>query len=531
MHITYKMLEQQNKDLRTRLSNNIAKNEIDKFAYLEQISALKTGLGEMPAQILMLQKYIENREREIDRLQSENTLLKRTNHKLEETIERLKLIIGKLKGRMKKDSSTSDKPSSTDVFHKPTSLREKSDRKPGGQQGHKGYGLSLFENPTEVIEIRSAVCQTCERCDECDAEYTAKQKVDINFVVNIIEERVYHGACPINGKIVSGKFSEGFVNPVQYGENLKSVVAFLSEHGCISVAKTAEIINSICGDQIKISWGTVVNIQRELSEKLEETIEIIKAGLIAGDVLNADETGCRVNGSLGWAQTFCNNRFALFGFNEKRGGIDDSIGILSYFTGILVHDHFISYYNLKYLTHAECNEHILRHIKSLIEIFKHPWLQEMSELLKSACHEKNELKALGKTEMPEEIIQRFSDMYDAIIRRGQAEYENATIGNKKRESYYADERRLLARLAEYKDEHLLFLNDFRVPFTNNGAEQVIRVYKNRQKVSGCFRSIEGARIYARILSLIKTLKKQDKNIFNGIKAVFSGEVPIAISSA
>ena len=532
MRLTYAMLEKQVKDLRTRISNMTAKADLKEQELGGQINGLKEELVELPNQVLMLQKYILQCEQKIKDLQTENKALKKEQSKLSATIEKMKLLISKMRAKFKKNSTTSDKPPSSEPFRKPKpqSLREKSGKKQGGQLGHPGHGLKLFENPTEIIEKKPDICSNCPRASECASQYTARQKVDLEVVIKVIEERVFGERCPLYGsKMIMASFSEGYNNPVQYGENLKAAVALISEHGCVSVSKTADIINSISEGVLKISCGTVVNIQRELSKKLDDTIDVIKAGLIAGNVLNADETGVRVNGGLSWMQVFCNEQFILFNPNKKRGDIDDddSLGLLAYFTGILVHDHFVSYYKYKHLTHAECNEHILRYLKSLIEIFKHSWAQEMTDLLKSACHEKNELLRIGKTEMPSADVVRFSEMYDAILEKGKAEYESATGGNKKRESYHADERRLINRLIEYKPEHMLFLGDFRAPFTNNLAEGGCRAFKCKQKVAGCFRSEEGAMVFARILSLITTLKKQNRNVFAGIRAVFSGEVPIS----
>lgn len=128
----------------------------------------------------------------------------------------------------------------------------------------------------------------------------------------------------------------------------------------------------------------------------------------------------------------------------------------------------------------------------------------MSELLKSACHKKNELVGAGAVQMPSEEIMWFATEYDRILEEGQKEYEAATLGNKKMESYHVDERRLLDRLRQYKEEHLRFLMDFKTPFTNNMAERDMRKFKNKVKVSGCFRSADGAQIYARIASVITT---------------------------
>jgi len=527
--MTKQQLEKQIKDLQTRLFNASAKKEIIEESLKDKIHTLEQELARQAPTIQMLQKYIADCERKIDELQAENATLKKESAVLAATVEKLKMHVKKLLARLKKDSSSSGKPPSTDVFRKPKpqSLREKSGRKPGGQFGHPGHRLAPFENPDTIIEKKVEVCDECGHDIVNSQNYEAKQKIDIKILTVVTEERVYEGVCVYCGKKVRGQFDAGFVNPAQYGDNIKAAVALLSEHGCVSVNKTAEIINSLSGGRLNLSWGTIVNMQRELSEKLEDTIKVIYQGLIAGSVLCADETGCRVNGGLSWIQVFCNDRFALFGLNTKRGDVDEQFGILAFFIGILVHDHFISYYKFENVSHAECNEHILRYLKGLIEIFKHDWLKAMSELLKSACHRKNELVAAGAAQMPDEEITWFAAEYDRILDEGWKEYNAATEGDKKIESYHTDERRLLERLREYKEEHLRFMTDFKTPFTNNMAERDIRKFKNKVKISGCFRSAEGAKIYARIASVITTLKKQNINVFNGLRAVYSGKIPIS----
>lgn len=527
--MTRQQLEKQVKDLRARLFNLSVKGEMTEESLKEEIRTLQQELTKQAPTIEMLQKYIADCERKIDDLQAENDVLKKEGAVLKATVEKLKMHIKKLLSRIKKDSSSSSKPPATDVFHKPKpqNLREKSGKKPGGQFGHPGHGLALFLNPDTVIEKKIEVCDRCGHDILNSQDFEVKQKIDIEIRTVVTEERVYEGTCVHCGKKVQGQFDDGFVNPTQYGDNIKAAVTLLSEHGCVSVNKTAEIINSLSGGRLNLSWGTIVNMQRELSDKLEDTINIIREGLIAGSVLHADETGCRINGGLGWIQVFCNDRFAMFGLNSKRGDVDEQFGILTFFLGILVHDHFRSYYQFKNLSHAECNEHILRYLKGLIEIFKHDWLKDMSQLLKSACHRKNELVFAGAKEMPSEDIARFKAEYDRILEEGQKEYTAATEGDKKKESYHIDERRLLDRLREYKEEHLRFLTDFKAPFTNNMAERDVRKFKNKVKVSGCFRSAEGAKIYARIASVITTLKKQNINVFNGLRAVYSGQIPIS----
>ena len=530
--MTKALIEKQNKDLRLRLDNQRSKFDLLEVSYRDQIKKLQEEMGTMPAQILMLQQYIANCETEIIAKNNVIERLREENRRYREKEEQQAQIIKKLLARLRKNSSTSDKPSSTDVFVKPRtqSLRVKSGKKPGGQKGHTGHGPMLFETPSSIVDKMPEPCKNCG-CDVIvDEKYAKRQCVDIEIKLIVTEERAYAGACPVCGAITRGQFSNSFRGPVQYGNNLKSFISLLNEYGCVSDSKTAEIVSSLCEDAISLSWGTIYNIRRKLSKELEDTINVIRAGLITGSVLGGDETGCRVNGKLNWVQIFCNECLALYTLNANRGDIDASIGILTYFTGILIHDHLSSYYKYKTLTHAECNEHILRILKSLTEIFKHKWLQDMSDLLRSACHEKKEILRHGKNKMPSELITAFTNKYDQILESGWAEYKASTMGSRKKESYYTEERRLLMRLGEYKEQHLLFINDFNAPFSNNISEQGIRTLKGKSKISGGFRSDEGAEYYARIMSLITTLRKQNKNVFDGIRSVFSGEVPISSSA-
>lgn len=234
--MTKQQLEKQVKDLRARLFNRSAKMEITEESFKDKISTLEQELAEQAPVIKMLQKCITDRDKKIEELQTENTVLKKDGAILTATVEKLKLYIKKLLARLKKDSSSSSKPPSTDVFRKPKpqNLREKSGRKPGGQYGHPGHGLALFDNPDRVIEKKADACDKCGHDNIIyNGKYEAKQKIDIKILTTITEERSCEGMCADCGNIVRGEFSPGFVNPTQYGDNLKATVALLSEHGCV----------------------------------------------------------------------------------------------------------------------------------------------------------------------------------------------------------------------------------------------------------------------------------------------------------
>ncbi len=521
------MLQRQIKDLRARLSNLAVKKEMSEQRLQEKTNSFSQQLRDQEGQIKMLQQYIADQEKKIDELTERLYTKDKKIEELNNEVTVLRNQRDKFKAMLNKNSANSSKPPSTDGFRKAkaSSPRRKSGKKPGGQPGHPGHTVNLFLNPTKIVEKKPPAICSCGGQINCGTQYTPKQVVDICIEVEIAEERRFDGQCKSCGKFHHGEFSEAFVNPVQYGSNVKALAAILNGYGNVTVNKTVEILNGISGGVLNLSESTVVNIQKSLAENLNETIEIIKQRLIACNVLGADETGCRVNGKVNWIQVFSNSQYTLFGINEKRGSLyADNMDILELFTGILVHDHFKSYYGYKLITHAECNVHILRYLKAVIEIMKHPWATDMAEFLRETNKLKKHYQSMDRHIMDENELNSFSARYDEILEAGKAQYTAATE-NKKNISYYNEERLLLKRLAEYKQEHLRFLTNFEVPFDNNGPERDVRLFKNKIKVSGGFRSEEGARTYVKIASLISTLRKQNANVYFTIKDIFNGITP------
>ncbi len=522
-----KTLQKQNKDLRIKLANLKVKKEISELRLQDEITALSKEVRNKNGQIKMLQEYIADGENKIDNMAERLSAKDKEIAKLHNEVAALRNQRDKFKAMLNKNSTNSSKPPSTDGFReaKAASTRRKSGKKPGGQLGHPGHTVIPFLNPTKIVEKKpSAIC-SCGGQINCQIQYTPKQLVDISIEVEIVEERRFDGQCETCGKFHHGELSEAFVNPVQYGSNVKALVAILNGYGNVPVNKTVEILSGISGGVLNLSEATVVNIQKGLAENLHETIEMIKQRLIACNVLGADETGCRINGKLNWIQVFSNSQYTLFGVNKKRGDLyADDMDILELFTGILVHDHFKTYYGYKLISHAECNVHILRYLKAVIEIMKHSWATDLAKFLREANKLKKHYQSMGRHSINENELNSIFARYDKILEEGKAQYAEATK-NKKSIPYYNDERLLLKRLTEYKEEHLRFLTNFEVPFDNNGSERGARFFKNKIKVSGGFRSNEGARTYVKIASLISTLRKQDANVYLTIIDIFNGNPP------
>lgn len=190
------------------------------------------------------------------------------------------------------------------------------------------------------------------------------------------------------------------------------------------------------------------------------------------------------------------------------------IGFLPNYKGTLIHDHNRVQYNFG-TNHAECNAHILRCLQGVENFTKHIWSIDMAKLLKEILHQKNLLKENGIDCFDIGSLAMYVKTYDEILKQANKQYQSYYDTN----AYKDEERRLITRLAEYKDNHLLFMYDFKIPFSNNRAESDIRPAKRKLNIA-IFRSEVGAKYYLQIRSFISTFLKNNRNVFQGIQDAF-----------
>jgi regulator of replication initiation timing len=441
-------------------------------------------------------KDMEIMKSKIFQLTNENEMLRNENQTLKDIIN--------------KNSGNSSKPPSSDGFIKIHNSREKSGKHPGGQKGHNGNVPKLFENPDEIKDIKPFKCK-CGGIIKYTDKYTAKQLVDIETRTKIIEYREHEGVCeccrtktdnraPINDLIT-------------YGNNIKSFSAMLSVEGMVSINRIKQILSEITCGLLNLSEGTISKWNSDLSRAIQPSIDSIKEKLALSSVNNKDETSIRVNKKTHWLHVLSNSKYTYYFSHLKRGKeADDAMGILPSFNGVLVHDHWKSLYDFN-CGHAECNAHILRYLKAVIENKKRVWAEDMIKLLlyaKDLIVDYN-----GKPPDPCDIDFVYR-RYDEILKHGHIEY---LCGEKS--DYNGEDMKLLRRLKEYKTEHLRFFTDISVPFDNNQAERDLRMIKAKTKISGCFRGIDGGVVFSRLKSYTSTLKKNKLNIFNGLNRAFS----------
>jgi transposase len=434
-------------------------------------------------------------------------------------------LITLLAERLSLNSSNSSKPPSTDPNRKKRK-KNGNKRNPGGQLGRNGSNLEPVDNPDTIIPIKLDK-RTLPRGEYHEVGFEARQviELEISRIVTEYRAQILEDA---SGKQFIAPFPDGVTRPIQYGQSIKSHSVYLSQFQLIPYERVADYFNSESG--IPISVGSLFNFNQDAFERLEFFESFVKAKLISSLLIHADETGINVNGKRIWLHCAVNERWSYFYPHEKRGAeAMDFIGILPNFKGTLAHDHWKPYYTYTDCDHSLCNAHHIRELEWVIE--NHPqytWAQSMQDLL---C-EINE--AVDKTEencLDEKAAMEYRQRYRNIIDIGETQMPlpppDPNQTKKKGREKKTKERNLLERLRDFEEDTLRFMVMSYVLFTNNKGENAIRMTKVQQKISGCFRAIEGAKIFSRIRSYLLTAQKHEISPTEALQTLFQGKLPAA----
>jgi transposase len=441
-------------------------------------------------------------------------------------IELLALLITLLVGRLNRNSRNSSKPPSSDPNRKKES-KAKGERKAGGQKGRDGVTLKKVDNPDEV-EVIKVDRRKYPRSKYKVVGYEARQVFDIK-ISRVVTEYRAEVVEDAKGNRIVASFPEGVTKAVQYGPDLKAHAVYMSQYQLIPYKRIQEYFEGQIG--IPLSEGSVYNFNREAYESLEPFDVRAREELAKSEVMHVDETSINKNGDRYWLHSASNSLWTYFFPHERRGTeAINSIGILPEFKGILCHDHLKSYYTYSNCTHALCNAHHLRELDGVWEDDnKQEWAKEMKALLKEINRATSDAGGMLGTDESEKYRQR----YRKILQNAEAESPPPDETNRKGKRGRVKRtkaRNLLERLRTYEGDVLRFMDNKNVPFTNNLAENDIRMTKVQQKISGCFRSLEGAKIFCRIRSYLSTCRKQGVNLSRALQMLFRGELPDFASS-
>lgn len=450
-----------------------------------------------------LKSEIESLETELHSVKAENTELKKE-------IVVLKNENSKLRSQQNNDSSNSSLPPSTDQKGKKANTynnREKSKKARGGQEGHKG--TTLLEDGIKKKIAEGKLKHEIVDIGKSNRTYISRYKVDYRIIPTVTEMRFHEDD---NGKI---NIPKEYRSVVIYGDTIKAMIVHLYSEGVVSNERICEFVNALGNNAIEIASGTVYKTISRFAKKCDREIEEITATLLSSEVLHTDATVISVNGKQEYVRNQSTKDAVLYSAMSKKSieSITEN-SILVGYNGILIHDHETAMYNFG-AGHGECNAHLLRYLKKNTEESQNKWSEKLTKLLIKMNNErKDRLSKNSWFDVSE--VETYEKEYDKIIQQGRRE-------NEKTESQYVkdEEAALLNRLEKYKANHLLFIHDNRVPFDNNMSERDLRKCKNRQKMSGGFRSEDGQQMYCKILSVIETCKRKGGRIFEKIKQVFA----------
>lgn len=432
-----------------------------------------------------------------------------------EKIAQLEAENAELRKRLGLDSTNSHKPPSSDGYAKKTTqpgLPKQGGRQNGGQPGHQGKTLKRTEHPDHIKVHLPHTCLCCSRpitTDEACEIIDSRQVFDVPVPkLDVTEHRL--GAITCCGLRQTGAYPLEVTASVQYGPSVMALVTLLSVNHFLSLERISELFNDLFG--YAINEQTVLSILERGYEQAEPLVEHIKEQLLAEPVMHVDETGIRAVGKLHWAHTASSADYTYLLVHPKRGidAMTDGESVLKDYQGIAVHDFWKPYFSFGDLTHALCGSHLLRELKSLIEDGCQ-WGKAMHQLLLTLHDGARPILPIAQPDL--------RVRYQAILKQADAE-EPPPQKNGRGRPKNSKGRNLYQRFRDFQDDILRFAFDPRVPFTNNQAERDLRMIKVKLKVCGSFRTLRGAQVYARLLSVIATCRKQKLPVFAQLRTLF-----------
>lgn len=459
-----------------------------------ELNSMRQTIDSQHAEICKLNRKIEAQSKEIRTLKKENATLLNRLSKYEQP---------------PKDSNNSSIPPSkedikTEAIRRTKSLREKSGKPIGGQKGHDGHTRKMVDAPDEIIEHSSHYCQRCGSdisAVEATLEYTT-QEVDIPSIVPIIRE-FRHSAkvcnCGCHNRSYPPRKRGG--NDITFGKNIQALVTYLNVVQCVPYERLQSLLKTIFS--IEMSQGTISNIIQSAKTKAEPAIKLIKDYIRGSSVVGFDESGCYCNGRLDWswiAQT--TNSTLVFRASSRAGKVleDQFANGLKNITAVT--DRHSAYFALDFKDHQICLAHILRELQYLNELDSNQdWSNKVEELLKEAIHKRNQNPTTKMNSSP--WLKQLDDLL------------KLSLGHLKK-----DFDRLRNGLIKCRDYVFNFLEDPAIPSNNNGSERGIRKLKIKQKISGTFRSDDGADAFMALHSITDTAWKNNQSPFDAILSLY-----------
>lgn len=455
-------------------------------------------------------------------------LLQRQNEELAAANERLTARVAELERRLGRNSGNSSMPPSSDTFGRPVKKPQaKSGRKRGRQPGAGGAGLAMVAEPDVTADHLPAACSGCgSALGESDSiGFERRQVRDIPLVtVTVTEHRAHRCRCAC-GTVTTSAMPEGVAgSPSSYGANLRALAVYLLVFQHIPVERTAQLITDVTGAEVSTGW--VASLLGEAAGLVADSVNLIRALLVMGHVLHADETTTRIGPARRWLHVACTEFLTLLHLAPRSRAGADAGGVLPHYRGVLVHDALSLYAGYAACTHQLCGAHLIRELTAAEEDFPHQrWHQQIRWALAGLNRQALRVRTGEIHEIAPEALLLHLKAFHQGVKTGLSEHPRAE-GRKQTTA-----RNLLERLRDQAHAILRYADDpLHVPFTNNCGERALRPVKTQLKISGCHQSEHGATAWLTVRSYLDSARKHGLSAFHAIHRAFTGNLwmpPIA----
>lgn len=430
--------------------------------------------------------------------------------------------VAELEAQVKANSRNSSKPPSSDGLAKPApkSLRKKTGRKPGGQDGHQGRTLAQAAVPDREVAHEPGGCSGCgtSLAGRPVTGVERRQVFDLPEVkVEVVEHQLVERECGCGARTRAAA-PAGVDAPVQYGPRVAAAAVYLYTGQFLSKERTARALAELLG--VPLSAGTVAAFTTRAAAGLAGFLDHVRAALAASEVVGVDETGFRVESKLRWVHCARTGKYTLLDCHARRGTEGtDALGALAGFTGVLVHDAWAAYDTYTDADHQLCCAHAQRELQAVADTRPADdwcWATQAADALVAMRKLVADAVAAGEDALDPDLLAEQVRNYRSAALVGANETSGRSTKLERKHNALA------RRLSDRQDDYLRFTTDFRVPADNNGSERDIRMVKLRQKVSGCQRTLAGARQFCAIRSYLATAAKHGVHFFGALVQLAEG---------
>lgn len=471
-------------------------------------------------------------------LETENAQLRDQNAQLRELVAELQLLIEQLNAKVEKlqdelgrHSGNSSRPPSSDTLAQRAAQnarraewKKKPKRRPGKQPGAQGKHLAQVADPDEVVRHIPDFCSSCgaelDRATLVGVE--RRQVFDLPDPRLVVTEHIGERLGCSCGAATTATFPASAAAPASWGPRVRAAATYLLVRQHLPVERTAELLDDMLGAPVSTGW--LAGLPAEAKRGLTGFLGDARIKLADAPVLHVDETGARIDGSRQWLHVASTELLTLVDCHAKRGvQATDDMGVLPGFKGVAVHDRWRPYWRYEDCTHAICGAHLLRDLAGVAETpSQRPWAEAMAKTLLAAKQAADTAREAGQPQISASLRIQLGQRYAQVVDEGHAA-NPAPVPGRRRTTLERQGYNLAVALRDHKDEVLRFIDNLGVSFDNNQAERDLRMAKLQQKISGCFRTEEGAKSFCAVRSYLSTASKHGVHALDVLARLFAGD--------